>query len=255
MKIAIASGKGGTGKTTLATNLASVWAETDNVALADLDVEEPNGRLFLAAELIENKTINKQAPQWDSGKCRHSGICKTVCNFNSIIRMGSELIVIPELCHSCYACVELCHGGALQMAPIRIGELSVFKACGGLTFVESRLDIGQEQALPLISQTKKYIDEHFGDGFIKIYDSPPGTTCPVIEVVKNTDLVVLATEPTPFGLNDLKLATELIRKMNIDMAVVINRWGIGDSCVERSCSDNNIDIIARIPHKKEIAIL
>ena len=193
-------------------------------------------------------------PEWDRDKCKHSGKCKEVCNFNAVIRLGDEVIIFPEMCHSCYACVELCESAALKMIPHRIGELSSFKN-GRLSFIESRLDIGQEQAVPLIAQTKEYIDKNFSSEQLVIFDSPPGTSCPVIESIKDADLVILVTEPTPFGLHDLKLAVETVEEMNKKYAVIINRFGIGNNSVTEYCMSNDIPVIAKIPNSRRVAEL
>ncbi|NOZ35048.1 MAG: P-loop NTPase [Chlorobi bacterium] len=252
MKIAIASGKGGTGKTTLSTNLASYLAESDNVVLVDLDVEEPNSGLFLKAELIFSEEKFKMIPEWIKDKCTLCGECQKNCNFHAIIQLGTMILVFPELCHSCYACSELCPTDALPMKEKKIGDLSHYKI-NNLDFIESRLVIGEEQAVPLIKQTIKYADLHFKG--IKIYDSPPGTSCPVIEAVKDADFVILVTEPTPFGLNDLKLAVETVSELNINFGVVINRYGIGNNDVIEYCNNKEIPILAKIFDSRKIAEL
>lgn len=254
MKIAIASGKGGTGKTTLSVNLASFLAIKEKVVLADLDVEEPNSGLFINARLVGKEEKFKMIPEWIEDKCTLCGICQDVCNYNAVVQLGTIILVFPELCHGCYACSELCPTSALPMVPKKMGELLHFEN-NKLSFIESRLDIGQEQATQLISQTNKYIDEHFSDGIVKIYDAPPGTSCPVIEATKNADYVILITEPTPFGLHDLKLAVETMKKMGKNYGVVINRHGIGNDEVLNYCNKANIPVIAKIPNDRRIAEL
>lgn len=254
MKIAIASGKGGTGKTTIATNLASYLAETANIVLADLDVEEPNTGLFLTGESILGEIKYKDRPEWSESNCLLCGNCQQVCNFNAVIQLASQIIVFPELCHSCFACSELCPTGSLPMVKDRIGELKGYRK-GNLTLIESRLDIGQEQSVPLIAQTKKLVDERYGDSYMKIFDSPPGTSCPVIEATRDADLVLLVTEPTPFGMNDLILAVDTMKEIKKQFAVIVNRYGIGDERVIRYCENENIDIIARIPDSRDVASL
>jgi MinD superfamily P-loop ATPase len=254
MNIAIASGKGGTGKTTISTNLASYLAESDNVVLADLDVEEPNSKLFLDTELIHKEDKFKMIPEWIEDKCTLCGICQKVCNYHAVIQLGPSILVFPELCHSCYACSELCPDNALPMIPLKMGELAHYKK-GNLDFIESRLEIGQELAVPLIAQTIDYVNEKFSDKYIKIYDSPPGTSCPVIEATKDADFVILVTEPTPFGLNDLKLAVETMQELKKEFGIVINRNGLGNAGVEIYCEENNFPILAKIPNSKEIARL
>ncbi len=253
MKIAIASGKGGTGKTTLSTNLASYLAESDNVVLVDLDVEEPNSGLFLNGKLLFETEKFKMIPEWNKDSCTLCGECQKVCNFHAVIQLGTMILVFPELCHSCYACSELCPTKALPMKKKKIGDLSHYKL-NNLDFIESRLIIGEEQAVPLIKQTIEYIDTHFKD-YIKVFDSPPGTSCPVIESVKDADFVILITEPTPFGLNDLKLAVETVRELDAKFGVVINRYGIGNNDVIEYCKNEKIPILAKIPNQRKIAEL
>jgi MinD superfamily P-loop ATPase len=252
MKIAISSGKGGTGKTTVATNLAELLSERLPVALIDLDVEEPNSGLFIKNQLVNEEIKYKDVPEWIEDKCEPCDVCKDVCNFNAIIRIGDQIIVFPELCHSCYACVELCPEKALEMRSERIGELKHYRN-NGYEFIESILDIGREQPVPLITQTCKYTDEKINDNTLKIYDTPPGTSCPVIEATKNVDLVLLVTEPTPFGLHDLKLSVDAMRQLGRDFVVVINRDGIGNSGTADYCREENIEIIAKFPNMRKIA--
>ena len=254
MKIAIASGKGGTGKTTLSTNLAKFLAEEFPVVLIDLDVEEPNSGLFLEGSLRESQDKFKMIPQWVEDKCDACGICQSVCNYNAILQLGDFITVFPELCHSCYACSELCPTDALPMIPKKMGELKHYRS-ENLDFIESRLEIGEEQAVPLIKQTIKYVQRNFSDNIIKIYDSPPGTSCPVIEATKDADFIILVTEPTPFGLHDLKLAVDTMEELDKEFGVVINRDGIGNDDVEKFCSEEGIEILAKIPNNREIAEL
>ncbi len=254
MKIAIASGKGGTGKTTLSTNLAMLMAQTEPIVLVDLDVEEPNSGLFIHGEIVHEEAKNKMIPVWHEENCSLCGNCQKVCNFNAILKMGSKIMVFPELCHGCYACSELCPESALPMIPKKMGELK-HSINNNLNFVESRLDIGEEQAVPLIKQTHKYIDERFAGDVIRIYDSPPGTSCPVIEATKDADFVILVTEPTPFGLHDLKLAVETMKELKKNFGVVVNRYGIGNDDVIDYCENENISLLAKIPNDRRIAEL
>lgn len=252
MKIAIASGKGGTGKTTLATNLVSLLAENQPVVLADLDVEEPNSGLFLQGKLIHQEDKFKMIPNWEKEKCTLCGHCQKVCNFHAIIKLGEQVMVFPELCHSCYACSELCPVNALTMIPQKMGVLKHF-SLGKIDFIESKLDIGQEQAVPLIAQTMEYVDSKFNNDQLKIFDSPPGTSCPVIEATKEVDFVILVTEPTPFGLHDLKLAVDTMRELKKEFAVVVNRFGIGNDDVLTYCEKEKISILAKLPNERRIA--
>ncbi len=252
MKIAIASGKGGTGKTTLSTNLSAYMAESSQLVLCDLDVEEPNSGLFLDAELTAREDKYKKIPKWEEANCSHCGKCQDVCNFNAVLKMGDMIMTFPELCHGCFACSELCPAGSLPMESKKMGEMKSFRS-GKLDFIESKLIIGEEQAVPLIAQTISHLDACYGEDVLQIIDSPPGTSCPVIEVVKEANLVILVTEPTPFGLHDLKLAVDTVRQLDKPFAVVINRHGIGSDLVERYCADEKIDIIAMIPNDRKIA--
>jgi len=254
MKIAIASGKGGTGKTTISTNLASFLSETEKVVLSDLDVEEPNSGLFLDGKLIIKEDKFKETPQWRKDDCILCGSCQEVCNFHAIIQLADQVLVFPELCHSCYACSDLCTTSSLPMVPSKMGELKHFQI-DNLDFIESRLDIGQEQAVPLIKQANNFIDDKFKNGTLKLYDCPPGTSCPVIEATKDVDFVILVTEPTPFGLHDLKLAVDTMQELNKDFGVIINRFGVGNNDVFEYCESKNIPIIAKFPNDRRIAEL
>ncbi len=254
MKIAIASGKGGTGKTTLAVNLASYLAEEQKIILVDIDVEEPNSGLFIKAKLTHQEDKYKMHPDWIESRCTLCGLCQKVCNFHAVIQLGPQIMVFPELCHSCYACSELCPTNALPMKKQKMGELKHFQN-KNLTFVESRLIIGQEQAVPLISQTQEYIDKLFPDAELVIFDSPPGTSCPVIEATKDADFIILVTEPTPFGFHDLKLAIDTMKQLKKDFGVIINRDGIGNDEVLEYCLAFNIPVLAKIPNDRKIAEL
>jgi len=191
-------------------------------------------------------------PQWDEKSCTLCGKCQKNCNFHSIIQLGTQIMVFPELCHSCYACSELCPSNSLPMVKQRMGELKEFEK-GNISFIESRLDIGQEQAVPLISQTIKYLEEKFPKDSLTLLDSPPGTSCPVIEVTKNSDYIFLITEPTPFGFHDLKIAVETVKKLDKPFGIIINRFGVGNNDVIDYCEKNKIDIIAKIPNSRKVA--
>ena len=253
MTIAIASGKGGTGKTTLSTSLAYFLTRNskDNIALVDLDVEEPNSGLFMKGEKIATRDIIKQIPEWNKDRCTFCNRCKEVCNFNAITLLPETVLIFPELCHSCYACVELCPEDALKMKPVKSGEI-IYHKVNKLNFIEGKINVGEQQAVPAIKDTKDYAGDMMKDG-IQIYDAPPGTSCPVIETTKDADYVILVTEPTPFGLHDLKLSVATMQKLGKSFGVVINRDGIGDEKVENYCNDENIPILGKIPDSREIA--
>jgi len=254
MKIAIASGKGGTGKTTLSTNLAALLAEQEAVVLSDMDVEAPNSGLFIKGKRVHRENKFRMTPEWMEDQCTLCGECQQNCNFNAVIQLGEMIMVFPELCHSCYACSELCPNEALPMTPKKMGVLKHYKN-GRLDFIESRLDIGEVQAVPLIAQTREYITKNFPDDRLKIFDAPPGTSCPVIETTKAADFVILVTEPTPFGLHDLKISVETMRELKKDFGIVINRYGLGNDEVLAYCQKERIPVLAKIPNHKKIAEL
>lgn len=254
MRITISSGKGGTGKTTLATNLALFLAETRRVILVDLDVEEPDSGVFIKAQPKNTKVIQKFIPKHNPETCKLCGNCQKVCNFNAIMRMSDQILTFPELCHSCFACIELCPTQSLDPVPERIGEIRTYSA-ENLGFVEGKLDVGVEQAVPLIAAVKEFVRSERDDSEIVIFDSPPGTSCPVVESVRDSDIIILTTEPTPFGLHDLKLSIELLKKLGKEAFVVLNRFGIGDSGVEEYCESEDMEIVAKIPNERIIAEL
>ncbi len=254
MRIAIASGKGGTGKTTLAVNLALRASETDHVVLADLDVEEPNSGIFIQGKLLSEEQKFRPVPVWQKEACTLCGKCKEVCHYNAILILGNEILVLPELCHSCHACSELCPAGALPMRNTPLGWLRSYKS-GHLDFVESRLDIGVEMASPLIRQTLEYLDRNFSEADYQFLDCPPGTSCSVITATKEADFIILVTEPTPFGLYDLSLAVETMQHLAKPMAVVVNRYGIGNDEVFRYCEKQQIPVWAKLPNRRQIAEL
>lgn len=250
-KIAIASGKGGTGKTTISTNLATRWSLTqNNIVLLDLDVEEPNSGLFLHGIKQKEEPQCRMVPHVDPELCTLCGRCQEVCQFNAIAMLPKFLEVYPELCHSCNACIGLCPEQALSAKKRQIGVVTHYRT-SHFQFLESRLKIGEPSAVPLIRSTLKHIED-IQDGVL-LMDAPPGTSCPVVEIFRNADLVILVTEPTPFGLHDLKLAVETAREMNCQFGVVINKSGIGDGTMERYLEDEKIPVWARVPYSIEIA--
>lgn len=255
LKIAIASGKGGTGKTFLATNLARLMSQYYKTLLVDLDVEEPNAFIFIHGTLESSSPQFKMIPEWNEVKCTHCGICNSSCAYHAVVQLGSYIAVFNELCHSCYACSELCPVQALPMLPHEIGVTKTIIS-ENLTFIESRLQVGEEQAVPLIHRTHALISENGYHEFpVQIYDCPPGTSCPVVAAVRPADFVLLVTEPTPFGLNDLKLAVDTMQNLNKPLAVVINRFDIGNNDVEAYCRKMQIPVISKIPYDRQVAVL
>jgi MinD superfamily P-loop ATPase len=254
MIISVASGKGGTGKTTVAVNLALVLS---NVQFLDCDVEEPNAHLFLKPDVKDRKVATIPIPQVDESKCDYCGRCRDICAYNAIavlapgenVKKGS-ILIFPHLCHACGGCSLLCPHEAIKEIQKEIGIIEIGN-CGDIQFVHGRLNIGEIMSPPLIKQVKEYINP------IRtvIIDAPPGTSCPVIASVKGSDFCILVTEPTPFGLNDLILAVEVLRKLGVPFGVVVNRSDIGDDKVDLFCQENKIPILMRIPFDKEIAFL
>jgi MinD superfamily P-loop ATPase len=250
-QITIASGKGGTGKTTVSVNLAAfLSSRSHRVVLADADVEEPNSALFVKPVWQTAHEATKSVPAWDNAQCSLCGECASHCHFNAIIALPSEVLVFSKLCHSCFACSELCPKGALPMRATRIGEIRHGDALG-VTFIEGRLDVGQEMATPLIAQTINQAREVTCDWLL--VDAPPGTSCSFVETIKESDAVLLVTEPTPFGLHDLKAAVETVRALQKPFGVIVNRVGMGDEAVMRYCEQENIPVAATILHDVAIA--
>ncbi len=251
-RVAIASGKGGTGKTTLAVNLSRWIAQKCKVRLADLDVEEPNSGLFLALPLVQRRPVKRAIPAWDQELCLFCGNCQKVCNFNAIIQTKSLVMTFPQLCHSCKACWELCPAKALHPQEYRVGEISFFQD-ENMEFIEGRLDVGQEQAVPVIAEVLDYLDENILLSGLTIIDSPPGTACPAVETFSRADLVLLVVEPTPFGLYDASLAVAVAKALGKPLAVVVNKWVADDQLLADFVQQNQVEIIAKIGESKKIA--
>ncbi|MDD4980114.1 MAG: ATP-binding protein [Candidatus Omnitrophica bacterium] len=252
MIISVASGKGGTGKTTVAVNLA---LSIDNVQFIDCDVEEPNAHIFLKPAIKEQKKAYIPVPEIDESRCNYCGKCATVCVYHAIAVLPSSdskkgnTLIFPHLCHGCGACSALCPEKAIKEVNREIGVVELGN-CGKIDFVHGKLNIGEAMSPPLIRQVKEEINL---DKTV-IIDAPPGTSCPVVASVKDSDFCVLVTEPTPFGLNDLILAVEVLRKLKIPFGVVINRSDLGNNKTEEYCQKENIPVLMRIPFRKEIAM-
>ena len=246
MKIAVASGKGGTGKTTLA--VALVLAAAQPVRLLDCDVEEPNGHIFLKLENMVTEAVTVMVPDIDEQACTACGECAKTCRFNAIVSFGAKAMVFAELCHSCGGCVRVCPSGAISEKPQRIGIIDSGTA-GQVRFVQGRLDVGHAMSPPLIRAVRRQVDQEM----LTIIDCPPGTSCPMITAVRGADFVLLVTEPTPFGLHDLTLAVETVNELGIPFGVIVNRADAGDSRVFDYCLQKQIPLLLRIPENRQAA--
>jgi MinD superfamily P-loop ATPase len=256
MRIAIASGKGGTGKTTLATNLAAMLAGRDvTVRLLDADVEEPDCHLFLHPAIERREPVRVLVPEVDDGRCTACGVCAEVCAFKAITLIASTVLVFPELCHSCGACSLLCpeHAiseqgrdtGVVEYGTVTAGDRPAFPMVTGV------LSVGEAKAVPTTRATIASLDGVDDD--VVLIDAPPGTSCPVIEAVRGSNLVVLVTEPTPFGLHDLRLAVQMVHALGMRCVVAVNRSDLGDDRVHRFCADEGLEIMIEIPNDRRIA--
>jgi len=246
MIISIASGKGGTGKTTVATNLA-VSLKSD-VQLLDCDVEEPNSHLFIQPVIEEVKTITIPVPEVDMEKCSLCGKCGEICQFKAIVVIGDTVLPFHELCHSCGGCMEVCPEKAIIETGRELGVIEKGHR-NGLEFVHGRLRVGEAMSPPLIKKVREYTQP----GILTIIDAPPGTSCPVIASMTGADFVLLVTEPTPFGLHDLKLAVGAVKILGIPCGLVINRSDIGNDQVKVYAKQEDIPVLMEIPFDRRIA--
>jgi len=247
MIVSVASGKGGTGKTSVAVNMA---LSVGNVQLLDCDVEEPNAHLLLHPNMNSTEPVYVLVPHINKELCLHCGECAKFCQYNALFASPEKILFFPELCHSCGGCTLACPRQAITEEERRIGALN-FGSAGNVALVYGELDVGEPMAVPLIKAVKKQI----GNNKNVIIDAPVGTSCPVIETVRESDFCVLVTEPTPFGLHDLKITVQVLRKMKVPFAVVVNRAGIGDKKVYTYCKEENIPILLEIPYQRKIAEL
>jgi len=247
LKIAVASGKGGTGKTLVAVNLAlSVKADQ----LLDCDVEEPNDHIFIKPDEIKVEKVEVLVPDIDIKKCTYCRKCAEFCQYNALFVAGETAMVFNELCHSCGGCKLICPENAITEKPRKIGEILVGES-EDIELVYAKLNIGEALAVPVISAVK---DRMKKEGLI-VLDSPPGAACPVVESVIDSDYCIMVTEPTPFGLHDLEVATEVVMQLKIPLGVVVNFAGIGDRGVYEFCNKKGIPIIMEIPYERRIAEL
>jgi MinD superfamily P-loop ATPase len=246
MIISVASGKGGTGKTTVATNLAVSIGS--NVQLLDCDVEEPNAHLFIHPVFEKTEFITTPVPEVDENKCTCCGKCDEICQFKAIVLIGDTVLSFPELCHSCGGCMVVCPDGAITWTGRELGVIQKGSR-NGLAFIHGRLRVGEAMSPPLI----KKVRTHSRPDTFTIIDAPPGTSCPVIAAMKDADFVLLVTEPTPFGLHDLKMAVGAVKMLDIPAGLVINRSDIGDQNVKAYANRENLPILMEIPFDRRVA--
>lgn len=246
MIISVASGKGGTGKTTIATSLAAVLGS--RAQLLDCDVEEPNCHILMKPLIQRSETVSVPIPVVDMEKCTLCGKCGEVCRFSAIVVIGNEVLTFPEMCHGCGGCSLLCPEKAISEGSRELGVVET--GYGGLVeFVQGRLRVGEAMSPPLIRAVKAKINPDK----IAILDAPPGASCPVINTVMGSDFIIMVTEPTPFGLHDLRIAVEAVSPLGIPLGVLLNRSDLGDDAVQEFCSDRGIPLLAEIPHDRKIA--
>ena len=246
MIISIASGKGGTGKTTVATNLALSLGSA--VQLLDCDVEEPNAHLFIHPNFDQTETVTTPVPEIDMDKCTLCGKCGEICQFKAIAVVNENVLVFKELCHSCGGCWEVCPESAITQSGRELGVIQKGHS-NGLEFIHGKLRVGEAMSPPLIKKVRSYENPEK----LTIIDAPPGTSCAVIASMKDADFVLLVTEPTPFGLHDLKLAVGAAHVLNIPLGLVINRSDLGDGKVKEYAHEINLPILMEIPFNREIA--
>ncbi|MEW6443784.1 MAG: ATP-binding protein [bacterium] len=246
MILAIASGKGGTGKTTVAVNLARTVP--GGVRLLDCDVEEPNCHIFLRPTVDTAEAVTVPVPVVDVARCTACGECGRICQYHAIVSLKTEPLVFPEMCHGCGGCARVCPAGAITEVPREVGSVEVGRA-NGVGFVRGVLRVGEAMSPPVIRAVRR----HAAAEGLTIIDAPPGTSCPVIAAIRDSDFVVLVTEPTPFGLNDLRLAVETVRELRLLFGVVVNRADAGDGRVLDYCRSEGIPVLLQIPEDRRIA--
>jgi MinD superfamily P-loop ATPase len=251
MILSVASGKGGTGKTTVVASLSWVWDRP--LTAVDLDVEEPNLHLFLKPRIDGRATASMEVPVVEQAKCNHCRACSDLCQFNAISVMGSVTLTFPEMCHGCGGCFAVCPEQALRPGTRELGEVSWGTADGRIDFLMGRLRVGEAMSPPLMRAVTARLAQRPGPGSDVIIDAPPGVSCPAINAVLPSDLILLVTEPTPFGFHDFRLAHEAFAPLGKPMAVVINRAGFPDRSVREYCRSNRLPVLAEIPFDRRLA--
>lgn len=251
LTIAVAAGKGGTGKTLVSTSLAQALGAVypGQVQFLDCDVEEPNAHLLLHPEITGEEPVTVPVPEVDLGLCTRCGRCADVCQNSAIAVIRQAVVTFPELCSGCGACTYVCRAGAIREVPRRVGTVHLGRTGEGLEFVAGELQVGDQKATPLTHAVKR----HIRDDCLSIVDAPPGTSCPMQETVDESDFCLLVTEPTPFGLSDLKLAVETCRSLGVPCGVLVNRAGSGFNGVEEYCEAEGLALLGRIEQDRAIA--
>ena len=255
VKIAVASGKGGTGKTFLSTNIFySLAREGIKVTLADCDAEAPNAAAFFKLPEAESLPVTLKVPEIDANVCTFCGLCHEYCNYGAIFYLPEARMirVLDDLCHSCGACSVACHFNAITEKEVEVGRVNTFRNGGGMEIVEANMRIGAMTPVPVI---RKAISRAASNQSLLILDAPPGTSCPFVHTVAAADYVILVTEPTPFGLSDLRQSVETLRQMEKPFGVVINRAGMGNTSVADYLEEQKIELLLEIPFDREIARL
>ncbi|AFL72900.1 P-loop ATPase, MinD superfamily [Thiocystis violascens DSM 198] len=271
MRIVVASGKGGTGKTTVATSLAQVAAERDAVRFLDCDVEAPNAALFLHPDLETHRDVGIRVPRVDAQACTFCGRCAEICQFHAIAVVGKKVLVFDDLCHGCGSCTWNCPEQAISEHLAVTGAIDSGTTPEGITFAQGMMNVGQTMGVPILRELKKWTPATRdvppstslrtgpstslrASGALEIRDAPPGASCPVVETMRGADFALLVTEPTPFGLHDLKQVAAIAHDLGIPAGVVVNRDGIGDDAVGTWCADSGLPILLRIPMERRIAV-
>jgi MinD superfamily P-loop ATPase len=252
MIVSVASGKGGTGKTTVTASLAVTWPRS--LMTVDLDVEEPNLHLFLKPGITRTDVVNLEVPDIDESRCTFCRKCAELCQFKAIAVLGKALMTFPEMCHGCGGCMAICPEGAIGTTERELGVMETGIARGSIHSLTGRLRVGEAMSPPLMRSVRSHMRARSAsEGLDVIIDAPPGVSCPAMTAVADSDVIVLVTEPTPFGFHDFSLAWEAFRPYGKPMAAIINRAGLGDDRVYGFCSEHGLPVLAEVPYRRDIA--